>query len=209
MAIHDRRRREREAMRAKILDAARELFAVRGYEAVTMRQIAGRIEYSATTLYTHFADKEALLRALCDEDFLALRQVFERIARIADPIDRLRRIGMAYVEFGLEHPNHYRLMFMTPHPPQAPEQSAIERGNPEQDAYAFLLATVTDGLAAGRFRAEYRDPELLAQVLWSDVHGLVALHLAKRNDPWFNWRPIRKTARLALDAMLRGLTREG
>jgi hypothetical protein len=99
-------------------------------------------------------------------------------------------------------------MFMTPHPPQAPEQSAIERGNPEQDAYAFLLATVGDGLAAGRFRAEYRDADQLAQALWSHVHGLVSLHLTMHNDTWIDWRPIQKTARLALDAMLRGVLRE-
>src|SRR5262245_8666913 len=112
MGTKDRRQRERAAVRAKILDAARELFVTQGVEAVTMRKIAEKIDYTATALYTHFADKDALLRALCDADFLKLRGAFERIARMDDPIERLRKLGKEYVRFALEYPNHYKLMFM-------------------------------------------------------------------------------------------------
>jgi AcrR family transcriptional regulator len=63
---------DREKLRASILDAARMLFVERGIDAVSMREIAKKINYSATTLYHHFADKEALLQAVCDEDFLKL-----------------------------------------------------------------------------------------------------------------------------------------
>jgi AcrR family transcriptional regulator len=63
---------EREKLRKTILDAARTLFVERGIEAVSMREIAKKINYSATTLYNYFVDKEALLQAVCDEDFLAL-----------------------------------------------------------------------------------------------------------------------------------------
>ena len=65
MGVRERRDREREEIRTRILDAARELFATEGYEAVTMRRIADRIEYSATAIYFHFRDKEALLQELC------------------------------------------------------------------------------------------------------------------------------------------------
>lgn len=89
MGSQERREKEREEVRAKILDAC-ELFVTHGYEAVTMRKIAAKIDYTATALYTHFADKESLLLALCDADFLALRHAFDRIAQIVDPIERLR-----------------------------------------------------------------------------------------------------------------------
>ena len=113
-----------------------------------MRGIADRIEYSPTALYCHFKDKEALLRELCDEDFAALARQFQKIAGETDPIERLRQIGKAYVSFGLEHPFHYRLMFMTPHPPIASsDEGQARRGNPEDAAYAFLHATVSAGLA--------------------------------------------------------------
>ena len=127
---------------------------------------------------------------------------------IGDPIERLRKIGHAYVAFGLESPNHYRLMFMTPHPPIGKsEAEEARRGNPEEDAYAFLKATVADGVAQKRFRPELTDVDLLAQTVWSGTHGVVSLHIAKCNDDWVDWRPVQKTATLIIDAMIRGLTR--
>src|SRR5215470_5000436 len=153
LGTSERRERERQELRTRILDAARELFAEHGYDAVTMRGIADRIEYSPTAIYFHFKDKEALLRELCDTDFATLARGFQKIAQIADPIERLRQIGRSYVDFALEFPNHYRLMFMTPQPAgMRAEDSRIRRGNPEEDAYAFLRATAAEAIAAGRLR---------------------------------------------------------
>jgi AcrR family transcriptional regulator len=209
MGPKNRRQREREELREKILDAARELFVTQGVEAVTMRKIAEKIEYSATALYGHFADKESLLRALCDADFRSLRGSFGRIARIADPVERLRELGRAYVGFALEYPSHYRLLFMTRQErPLDPERSEIERGNPDQDAYAFLLATVAEGLAAGRFRDEFDDADLVAQVVWSGVHGVVALELTKGDDRWLDWRPVAERSAVLLEVVLRGILKE-
>ena len=213
MGTTERRQREREEIRARILDAARELFSERGYEAVTMRDIAKRIEYSATALYFHFKDKEALMWELCATDFRGLAQNFTRLARVADPIERLRLTGYAYVDFGLTHPHHYRLMFMTPHPegfdtdPQ--REGAPQHGNPEEDAYAFLLHTVREALTARRFKPEFKDAEALAQLLWAGAHGVVSLRIAKSTDAWVRWRPAKKTARQLIDAILAGVVRAG
>src|SRR6476659_4536510 len=121
MGSTERREREREEIRARILDAARELFISEGYDAVTMRKIAQRIEYTPTAIYFHFKDKAALLRELCGVDFLALQKKLLGLEKVNDPIEKLQRLGQAYIEFALEHPNHYRLMFMTPMPPVPPE----------------------------------------------------------------------------------------
>ncbi|MCU1230300.1 MAG: transcriptional regulator, TetR family [Acidobacteria bacterium] len=188
-----------------ILDAARELFATEGYEAVTMRRIADRIEYSPTAIYFHFKDKESLVRELCDADFLTLAHQFHRIARIADPLERLRQAGIAYMEFGLEKPNHYRLMFMTPHPAMAADESAIERGNPEVDAYAFLKAIIVDSLAQKKFRKELTDADLIAQTVWAGVHGAISLQIAKCNDDWVDWRDMKKRMRFMVDLLVKGL----
>jgi AcrR family transcriptional regulator len=203
----ERRQREREEIRTKILDAARELFATEGYESVTMRRIADRIEYSPTAIYFHFKDKEALLSELCDIDFRAFAQKFADAAKIADPIDRLRAAGLAYVEFGLRHPSHYRLMFMTPRPPQI-ESKTIEKGNPEEDAYAFLRGIVADALAQGRMRDEAADVDLASQVIWSGMHGLVSLEIAKCNDTWVTWQSIEARTRLMIDVLIDGITKE-
>ena len=206
MGSRERREREREEIRGLILDTARELFVSEGYDAVTMRRIAERIEYSPTAIYFHFKDKESLLKELCQTDFLTLAQQFGTIAEIDDPVEQLRRIGRAYVDFGVNNPNHYRLMFMTPHPPVEPDDERLEKGNPEEDAYAFLRAIIEKGVAAGRLRNG--DPELLSQTMWAGVHGVISLQLAKQNDPWIDWRSLDARATLMIDALIAGLAKE-
>ena len=92
---------ERQQLRTLIIDAARELFVARGVDAVTMREIAKRIDYSATSIYSHFADKEAVLRAICDTDFLALATSLKNMMQIADPVERMRALGRGYAAFAL------------------------------------------------------------------------------------------------------------
>src|SRR5437879_1972140 len=99
MGSSERRTREKGELRAKILDAARELFATQGYEAVTMRKVADKIEYSPTAIYLHFKDKTALIRELCDNDFMTFAGQFMKLVKISDPIERLRKVGYAYVDF--------------------------------------------------------------------------------------------------------------
>jgi AcrR family transcriptional regulator len=200
----ERREREREEIRTRILDAARELFAAEGVEAVTMRRIADRIEYSPTAIYFHFRDKEALLAELCDCDFRAFAHEFIEIAKIADPVERLKAAGGAYVRFGLNNPSHYRVMFMTP---KTAESKTIEKGNPEEDAYAFLRGIVVELIAKNLVRDE-TDPDLVAQVIWSAMHGLVSLEIAKCNDTWVDWRPVEERGRLVVTMILRGLLKE-
>ena len=206
MGPFERRAREREEIRSLILDAARELFAAQGYEAVTMREIAKRIEYSPTAIYFHFKDKESLLHELCDADFGQLAQQLGDAARIEDPIEKLKAVGLAYFRFGAEHPNHYRLMFMTPHPPLHSEDSQLRRGNPEEDAYQFLKDIVSEAIAKGRFRSELTDVELLAQTIWAGVHGVVSLQIAKCNDDWVEWRDLETRVTTMIDILIQGLS---
>src|SRR5688572_29707153 len=115
MGIQERREREKSELRNKIMDAARELILEQGVEAVSMRKIAERIEYSPTAIYQHFADKEALLHAMCERDFDALGEdMREKTAHVADPVERIMMLGHGYVRFPMEFPSHFRVMFMTP-----------------------------------------------------------------------------------------------
>src|SRR5258706_14008541 len=165
MGIQERRERERCEVRTKIMDAARELFAKEGVEAVSMRKIAEAIEYSPTAIYLHFADKDALLGELCANDFGSLAQAFNKAAAITDPIERIRALGIQFMKFGVKYPNHFRFMFMTPTKAKAEldEEMLKRRGDPEQDAYARLLLACRDGMAARRFRKEVPDEDLVAE----------------------------------------------
>ena len=199
---------DREQLRRLILDAARTLFVERGVEAVSMREIAKQINYSATTLYNYFADKEALLQALCDADFLALATGIREIMQIPDPILRIRALCQGYAQFALQHPGHYRFMFMTPRAPCNLDITRIERGNTEQDAYAQLKTVVQTAFDAGLFRENLQDSELIAQTLWAGVHGVCSLEIALGNDIWMQWAAIGARISLMQDALLRGLLRE-
>lgn len=204
-----RRERQKQETRAKIVEAATQLLLEEGTHGFSMRKLAARIGYSATAIYFHFPDKEALLGEIVDRRFMAFRKAFERIGRENDPMLRLMKMGIAFVEFAMEHPDSYRFMFMNTSLKVLPKAGLIERGNPAQDCYAYLRATVEEGIVAGRFRKEFDDSDELAQLFFSGVHGLVALHIARGEDPWVDWRPIRPTARKMVESLIRGLSRDG
>ena len=196
---------DREKLRSSILDAARTLFVERGIEAVSMREIAKKINYSATTLYHHFADKEALLQAVCDEDFLALASGMREVMQIPDLIKRIQTFCKGYAMFALQHPNHYRLMFMTPRAPCNLETTKIQQGNTEQDAYAQLKLIMQEAFDAGLFKPELTDFELIAQTLWASTHGVCSLEIALGHEAWIQWTDIEARLNLMQSAILQGL----
>jgi AcrR family transcriptional regulator len=207
MGIPERRERERQALRQRILDAARELFAEHGYEAVTMREIAARIEYSATALYKHFADKESLVRELCRQDFFAFAQRLVDAVSAGDPLERFVRSGLAYLDFAATHPQHYRLMFMGELPPTPPEEG--ERDDPTLNAYVFVRGLAEELLRAELLRPELKDADLVAQTVWAAVHGVAALDLTlATKEPWLDFRPQRERFAAGLEMAMRGVARE-
>lgn len=199
---------QRQQLRSLIVDAARELFVTKGVDAVTMREIAKRIDYSPTSIYLHFADKESLIRAICDTDFLALATQLKGILQIADPVERLFALGQGYAQFALSHPNHYRLMFMTERTPCDPEKSSLQQNSAEQDAYYQLKTVVGEAYAAGCFRADLKDPELIAQTMWAGTHGVCSLQISMAEDKWVNWSDISARLQLMQEVMMRGLLKE-
>jgi AcrR family transcriptional regulator len=216
MGSVERRTRERAETRQRILEAAREMFVERGYEATTMRAIADRIEYTPTAIYHHFRNKEALLGELCAIDFRALGAAFQKIGRIEDPVERLRRAGQAYIEFGLQHPMQYQLMFMTRKPPEvmtglflySQQAGPAGQNDPSEGAYAFLRETCADVIAADRVRPEYQDPDELALMAWSAVHGFISLRIVKQDEEFIRWTDSKTSAKRICDAMLEGVLRE-
>ena len=202
-----RRERQKAETRQAILDAARKLFVDDGIEATTMRAIAAKIGYTPTAIYHHFADKDALIVELCLADFRALGQAMHKIGRIEDPIERLRRMGLAYTDFALDNESQYRFMFMTPLEHPRLDAAGIAIKSPDEDAYQFLLQTVQEGIAQGCYRPELNDAPELAQMFWGAIHGVVSLWFTHCNDPKIVLRDPRETVRTLCDSLIRGSRR--
>lgn len=169
-----RRGREKQHLRETILQAAGELFLQSGYEQFSLRKVAERIGYSATTLYLYFKDKDELLFALAAEGaewFCAALDAAE--ASSEDPLRQIEAIGRAYVAFGLRHPAHYRLMFMQRGDFLIKPLPGTDRLTLE--AFGNLGRAVQRAHAQGGIRIS--DPVATANVLWAGVHGLVSLAL--------------------------------
>jgi AcrR family transcriptional regulator len=197
-----RKEREREALRERILDAALEVVTTEGPEALTMRRLADRIEYSATALYAHFEDKDALLVALCRREFQGLAVQMTTFEPSGDPLNDLMLLGHGYCRFAMEHQQAYRLMFLLPGMPSRPEKNLHD----EMDAYSLCTSAVSRARLAGVLREDLGDDELVAQTLWSSLHGVLALHIVK-DDRGIPWHPIDKRIQVALRMLIDGLRR--
>lgn len=186
MGVKERKARQKKFLRQEILDAASELFVREGYENVSMRRIADKIEYSPTTIYLYFKDKAELLERVCQETFARLSHVLTRIQELpGDPVERLKRGLVAYVKFGLENPHHYRATFMMPIPEGFDEQKHSAADSAGMQAFDFLRRCVYDCIAAGKFRRV--DAELISQTLWAGVHGVTSLLIIHcKGFPWVN-----------------------
>ncbi|GGE35394.1 hypothetical protein GCM10011391_12650 [Pullulanibacillus camelliae] len=106
---------DQELTKEKILETARDLFVLEGYQHVTMRQVAKSLGYSHGSLYYHFKNKAELFYSLVVKDFGLLNETLDKILnedKDADVENKLKRILLGYIEFGIRHPNHYRIMFL-------------------------------------------------------------------------------------------------
>jgi len=203
MGVKERKLRQKKFLRQEILDAASELFVKEGYENVSMRRIADKIEYSPTTIYLYFKDKAELLEQVCAETFARLSAHLAGIVeQPGDPLERLRRGLIAYVHFGLENPHHYRASFMMPTPEGFDRAKYVQPDSPGLQAFDFLRRAVFDCISAGKL--EDKDPELLSQTLWCGVHGVTSLLITHSVFPWVGKEQVIESV---VDTMIQGVSK--
>jgi AcrR family transcriptional regulator len=178
--VSARRERLKHELREEILDAARGLFVKEGYGSVSMRKIADVVGCAPGTLYLHFEDKGAILNAICIETFAKLDKRMEAIANDpGDPLERLRRGGRAYIQFGLDHPHHYQLTF-GPHSSEwSKDENALQAG---LHSFQCMCKCIGACVAAGKLRSN--DVEEMAQAVWSCAHGIIMLLISKPHFPF-------------------------
>ena len=186
MGVKERKARQKKSLRQEILGAASELFVREGYENVSMRRIAEKIEYSPTTIYLYFRDKAELLEQVCFETFSRLSLVLSSLQELpGDPVGRLERGLLAYIKFGLENPHHYRATFMMRIPDGFTEDKYKQPDSPGMQAFDFLRRCVYDCITAEEFKNV--DAELVSQTLWAGIHGVTSLLITyEKGFPWVN-----------------------
>lgn len=176
MGIVERKEREKQELRERILEAAVQVFAEEGYENTSIRSIAKRIEYSPATIYLYFKDKNELLFAIHEVGFELLLQAMQKVLGVANPLERLREIARTYIQFSIDYPEHYNLMFILMAPMEVIEKK--EPWNEGQNAFAFLEAVIQECMEQGLIKKA--DSKEWAFFNWAFVHGLVSLHLRCR-----------------------------
>ena len=185
MTIQSRRARQKAQLRQEIIDAARDILAREGYEQLSMRKVAERIEYSPTAIYLHFEDKRDLVFQVCEDTFGRLVGELGTLdTEFKDPIERLRHGMHRYVAFGLRHPQHYLATFVAVPQDQLPED--IERyNNPDSNgmhALGIMRTCVAACVEARSFRPV--DSDVTARALWAALHGVTALLIQMPNFAW-------------------------
>ncbi|WP_454825268.1 TetR/AcrR family transcriptional regulator [Paraburkholderia xenovorans] len=228
MGIVERKNRQKQALRERILDAARRIVMREGFAALSMRKIADAIEYSPATLYLHFASRDEIAQALCAEGYAQLLETFVPLAGIADPAERLKALGRAYVAFGVAHPETYRLIFMedpsytgaamggaargagkdkaardedtgvAAAAQAANGEAAASEDDPGEAALHIMIAALEELKAAGGLPAS-TDLAVWAEAFWATLHGIVALNLT---CPVFPATSLDTVVTVALDTWL-------
>ena len=163
----------------EILEAAKRLFLTEGFERATIRKIAAAVGVSSAALYLYFPDKDAILRGIAESTFEALLERLQASQLLADSdLGRLRGGLRAYVAFGLEHPDEYRLTFlakmMASSAPGRPATACADVPAADR-SFDILTAAVEQLMQSGVFRPA--DPVLVAEAIWASLHGVTALLL--------------------------------
>lgn len=203
MGIAERRQREKEAVRAQILAAATELFANEGFEAVSMRKIADKIEYAPSTIYLYFKDKEELSGTIVTEVFDELTGVLEKIQNEQhEPLEAFRRGILAYIRFGLEHPHHYAVTFGNSPIPEVPgELTAADRA--ALKCFDQLRQCLQRCMDAGAIRPA--DIGVLSETIWTFIHGTTDILICQDKVVNFPWAPKEQVIETAVDLIVRSI----
>lgn len=161
-----------------ILRAAKKLFVEKGVEQTTIRKIASEVEYSVGTVYVYYKDKNDILHDLHTQGFQQLGGEMRVLFNVTDPMERLKALGRVYLQFALENPDMYDLMFTLKAPMDFLDSVHKEEWNEGKGTFDVLRATVNHCMEKGHFKGHQLEP--LSFAIWSAVHGMASLHISQR-----------------------------
>lgn len=177
MGIAERKQKEKETIKNKILEKANQLFLEKGYEGTSIRTISDAIEYSPATIYLYFKDKNDIFIQLQNKAFDLLYEKLDATKNITQPFERLLAVGKVYLNFAFDYPQYYDLMFIDNCHLQAFKDGTIawKRG---YQLYKTIEEIVEACIVAKQIKGE--DCKVVAFMFWSYIHGQCALLIRKR-----------------------------
>ncbi len=191
MKHHERRNRERQELKQKILHAARELALRDGWQAVTIRKIAERVEYSPPAIYEYFESKEVILLELMREGFRAVLTSLQNANQAdADPLARFVAMGKAYWRFAWQNPELYQVMHSLGGVPFGTAEAPLEA----KEVFAFVKDRARETRQALGVRGPVTDE--MIEIVWATLHGLVSLSMSGRipTKKWSDKYPLVEQA---------------
>ena len=200
MGVKEKRHRYKEEFRREILDSARDLFIDVGYEKFSMRRLAEKIEYSPTTIYHYFKNKEDLLFAICEEvaeQFLAAMRNLRMVQ--SKPYEALRQAMLYLVEFAFDNPNQYKVFFLDRPDVYGRQEEFMKRESMARNSYFEFREMVQACVKARKLRR--MDIDVLTQVLATAPHGLITMTLYRSSFPWADQKVLATTL---VDGLLKG-----
>jgi AcrR family transcriptional regulator len=204
LGVKERQEREREAVSRSILDAARDLFVAEGYQNVSIRKIADRIEYSPAAIYSYFPSKDDIFFALAEEGFHLLLgtecpEGEPPLEELDDPIDALRAAFWHFYQFSRRHPEYFALMFVDRSVPRI--SHLWERFAFISSMKARLTGLIQKAADSGQLPKNV-DPHVVFRILSTTMVGAAVTHLCNRLAPGEDAEAL---ARDTLEASLTGL----
>jgi AcrR family transcriptional regulator len=177
MSSQLRKQEYKDQLREVMLEAARNLVIDEGYEGFSLRKLAMKIECSPGNIYLYFKNKEELFYCLVEDSFAHLLKALEKLrdSEETDPVMLLKECLRTYVEFGLSHPNDYRVAFLLQQPIDKPPSTP-------HAAFDVLRHLVRQCIEQANLPAA--DVDTTSQALWSAAHGVTSLLIQRPSFPW-------------------------
>jgi AcrR family transcriptional regulator len=184
--LQERKRRESEARKKHIIAVVKALIKKGGAREITIRKIAEEAGFSTTVVYSLFHDKATLITQTMDEALFELVEMMQGAAgKSEDAVEKIKLAGKAYINFGLNNPDEYALVFMEQRPHAPVAAAVVEHGNVDQDPYAFAHSLFIKLQAAGVVGGDQDASHLMTQIFWHGLHGLTSISLVMgEGDDW-------------------------
>lgn len=163
---------DQELSRERILEVARHLFVTKGYRAISMRSIGQQLGYSHGSLYYHFHDKAELFYAIAQEDFQRLGRLFERVLNQSpsEGMSKLEQVMLEFIQFGLHHPHHYEIMFMTR------DEELLAYAHAEQGRCMEMFYTIVRQ-SLNTYTMTEQDRHNVPRSLFLALHGFISYYI--------------------------------